>query len=75
MLEIILYICVFLLGFFTASFILCSASVGKIRIDESDTMDGPHFFLQIYDRSCLERIMKRKVVMLDVEKKDFISRD
>lgn len=53
---------------------LLSKPVGTLRVDQSDQYDEPYLFLMLHNEDAYD-IMKRKQVVLDVEVKDFISRN
>lgn len=74
MLEVMIYICVFFIGFLSAYIVFASRSVGKIQIDETNE-DGPYFLLHIYNQKSLDKLIHQKLIMLDVEKKSFNSRN
>lgn len=63
-----------LIGWILADHIL-SRTVGTIRVDHSDPDEPPYLFLEIRDHISMIRLLHSKRVTLDVELKDYISRD
>lgn len=76
MIDILLVLAGFLLGFavgqFVRNHITRTTKNGTLRIDDSDPYDGPHMFLEL--ESSVDAISRSKFVTLEVVAKNYISR-
>lgn len=61
-----------IIGYIFSSIIRRAKSIGKLRIDTSDT-DGPFMFLEL--SKGVGDISARKQVLLEVDLKDYISHE
>lgn len=71
MYELIWVLVGVLLGFIISGIAIFKASVGTLRIDQSDPEDGPYPFLE--GTRPLHYIMSRKFVFLKVKVENYLS--
>lgn len=70
---VILLVIGVLIGYFGRGFVLHRKAIGVLRLDRSDP-DGPHLFLEMKEDS-MQRIQNSKYVIMEVNLKNYISRD
>lgn len=63
-----------LIGFFGRELLVKPKTIGVLRVDRSDPDDGPYLFLEM-KQTAMNEIQHSKYVMLEVNLKDYISRD
>ena len=70
---IIAFLAGVLIGTIIYAIAVKTASVGTLRIDQSDPEDSPYLFLEL-DKT-LPTIVSKKYVIMKVERKNYISHD
>ena len=70
---IIVFLAGVLVGTIIYAIAVKTASVGTLRIDQSDPEDSPYLFLEL-DKN-LSTIVSKKYIVMKVELKNYISHD
>ena len=70
---IIVFLAGVLIGTIIYAIAVKTASVGTLRIDQSDPEDSPYLFLELEKN--LSAIVSKKYVTMKVERKNYISHD
>lgn len=70
---IIVFLAGVLIGTIIYAIAVKTASVGTLRIDQSDPEDSPYLFLEL-DKS-INLITSKKYILMKVERKNYISHD
>ena len=59
------------IGVFIMSTIMCGYSIGDLRVDRSDLIDGPHLFLEL--KRPINSFIHKRYVVLTVKNESYIS--
>ena len=71
--EVIMFIVGVLVGCILTKVVLRIFAVGSLRLDQSDPESSPYLFLEL-NKDNADDIAKKKFVVLNVYRKDFLPR-